>query len=121
MESKTIVLLGQEDLLSTSVELLLGGQKGWNVVNIPNDDNLDTLSKAVDKFNPDVVIIHQGLCTDDLHLPTALLQNRPEVKVITLSLKDNLIEIYNKKNVVVKSASDLISIIDADTVRSNGQ
>lgn len=121
MESKTIVILGQEDLLSSSVELLLGTQKGWDVVNIPNDNNPDTLTKALDKLNPDVVIVHQGYFKGNLNLPADLFRNLPGVKVITLSPKDNLIEIYNKQNVIVKSASDLISVIDADTVRSDGQ
>lgn len=121
MESKTIVLLGQEDLLSSSVELLLGAQKGWNVVNVPYDTNLDTLSNVVDKFNPDVVVIHLGNCTGALNLPADLFRNIPDLRVITFSSKDNLIEIYNKQNVIVKSASDLISVIDADSFRSNGQ
>lgn len=121
MESKTIVILGQGDLLSSSVELLLKAQKGWNVINIPNDYELKALNKTVDKFKPDVVIIHQGNCTGEMNLPTDLFRNLPDVKVITLSSKDNLIEIYNKQNIIVKSASDLISVIDADTVRSNGQ
>ena len=119
-KSKTIALLGQEDLLSSSVELLLGAQKGWNVVNIPTGNNLDALAKAMDKLHPDVVIIHQGNCTGDLNLPTDLFRNLPDVKVITISSKDNLIEIYNKQNVIVKSSTDLISVIEADTARLNG-
>ncbi|MGD8403567.1 MAG: hypothetical protein PVJ21_07895 [Anaerolineales bacterium] len=107
--------------MSSSIELLLGAQKGWDVVNIPNDDDPDALTRALDKFNPDVVIIHQGYCGGNLNLPADLFRNLPGVRVITLSPKDNLIEIYNKQNVIVKSASDLISVIDADTFRSNGQ
>lgn len=118
MEAKTIVLLGQDDLLSSSVELLLGAQKGWNVVNIPSDNDLDALTRAMHEFNPDVVIIHQGYCTGNLNLPTDLFRNLPHVKVLTLSPKDNLIEIYSKQNVIVESASDLISMIEADTVKS---
>ena len=121
MGLKTIVLWGQGDLLSSSVELLLRAQKGWKVVNIPNDDDLNTLTKAVDLFNPDVVIIHQGYSTGDRNLPTALLRNRPEVKVISLDPKDNLMEVYSKQNVIVKTASDLISAVEADPIRSAGQ
>lgn len=121
MESKTILLWSREDLLSSSVELLLTAQKGWKVVNIPNDESLDALTKAVDKFHPDVVIIHQGDCGGDLNPPTALLRNHSGVKVIILSPKDNLIEIYSKQNVIVQSASDLISVVEADPIRSNEQ
>ena len=119
MKSKTIVLWGREDLLSSSVEIFLTTQKGWRVINISNEENFDALLVAINKVHPDVVIIHLGNCTSVLNLPTELFRSLPDVKVITLSSKDNLIEIYNKQNVIVRSASDLISVIEADTVRPN--
>ena len=81
----------------------------------------DVLTRALDKLNPDVVIIYQGYCTENLNLPVDLFRNLPGLKVITLSPKDNLMEVYSKQNVVIKSASDLISMIEADSVRSIGQ
>lgn len=119
MKSKTIVLWGREDLLSSSVEIFLTTQKGWRVINISNEENFDALLVAINKVHPDVVIIHLGNCTGVLNLPTELFRSLPDVKVITLSSKDNLIEIYNKQNVIVRSASDLISAIEADTAKSN--
>ena len=119
MKSKTIVLWGREDLLSSSVEIFLTTQKGWRVINISNEENFDALLVAINKVHPDVVIIHLGNCTSVLNLPTELFRSLPDVKVITLSSKDNLIEIYNKQNVIVRSASDLISAIEADTAKSN--
>jgi len=114
MKSKTIVLWGREDLLSSSVELFLTDHKGWKVVNISDEENFDALVQAVKKVNPDVVIIHQGNRARHSNVPMVLLQDHPGLKVITLNLKDNLMEVFSKQNILVKSASDLISVVEAD-------
>jgi DNA-binding NarL/FixJ family response regulator len=113
MKSKTIVLWGREDLLSSSVELFLTAQKGWKVINISNEENFDALLLAVDKAHPDVVILQQGDRAGNSNLPIKLLQDHPGLRVITVNLNDNLMEVYSKQNILVKSASDLISVVEA--------
>ena len=119
MTSKTIVLWGQDDLLSSTVELFLTTEKGWNVVNIPIEQNVDALMKAVDKVHPDVVIIQQGDCPASSSFPTSLLKDHPKLKVITLNPNDNLMEVYSKQNILVQSASDLVSVVEAKPVIQN--
>jgi len=114
MKSKTIVLWGREDILSSSVELFLTKQKGWKVVNISNEENLDVLIKTMDKLKPDVVIIPQRDHADNLKLPTVLFDNHPELRVITVSPNDNSMEVYSRQNIVAKAASDLIAAIEND-------
>ena len=117
MKSKTIVLWGREDLLSTSVKHILTMQNGWKVVKISNEETLDTLIKVVDEVKPDVVIIHQGDRAGDLSLPTVLLRDYPGLKMIAVSLNDNLMEVYSKQNISVTSAIDLISVIKTDPIK----
>jgi len=118
MKHKTIVLWGRGDLLSSSVELFLATQKGWHVFNLQNDENLETLIKTVDEISPDVVIIHQWDRAGVLNLPTNLLQGRPGLKVITVNPENNVLEVYSKQDITVQSASDLISVINAETVKT---
>jgi len=120
-KSRTIVLWGREDLLSSSVELFLTSQKGWRVVSISDKENLEALSLAVEKVHPDVVFIHQGDQSGDSHLPMKLLRDHPGLKVITFSLQDNLMEVYGKQNIMVKSASDLIAVVEADPIKLTEQ
>ena len=120
VKSKTILLWGREDLLSSSVELFLTAQKGWKVINISDEEKFEALIKAVDKVDPEVVIIHQGDHSNNSYPLMKLIQDHPRLKVITVSLKDNLMEVYSKQNVIVKSASDLISVVEANPVRSTG-
>jgi len=119
MKSKTIVLWGREDLLSSSVEHFLTEQKRWEVINISDEENFEALIKAVDKVDPEVVIIHQGDHPKNSYPLMKLIQAHPNLKVITVSLKDNLMEVYSKQNVLVRSGSDLISAVEGDPVVSN--
>ena len=116
MKSRTIVLWGREDLLSSSVELYLTTQKGWKVVNIPKEENLDVLSSTVDKLNPDVVILQQDDLVSNLNLPAILLHAHPGLRVITVSPHDNLMEVYSKQNILATTASDLLSVVETGEV-----
>jgi len=115
-KQKTIVLWDRGDILSSSVELFLTTQKGWHVFNLPNDENLETLKQTVDELNPDVVILHRWDRSNNSNLPTILLHDHPGLKVITVNPEDSLLEVYTKQNIMVKSASDLISAVEANPV-----
>ena len=115
MTAKTIVLRGQDDLLSSSVAQFLSTQKDWNVISILKEESPKVLIKAVRQIKPDVVIIHQDDLASNLNLPAELLNVHPEIKVIAVNPNSNLIEVYSKKNIMAKAASDLISIIEADS------
>lgn len=117
-KSKKIVLWGREDLLSSSVKLFLTNQKGWRVISISDEEKFEVLISVVEKVQPDVVFIHQGNESGNSNLPMKLLQGFPGLKVITFSLQDNLMEVYGKQNIMVNSASDLISAVEAEPVLS---
>jgi len=110
--SKTILLWSQNDLLSSSVELFLSNQKGWEVISPSFEPNFEALVEIIDKIHPEVVIVQQGDSPSHLGLPAVLLQNYPWLKVITLNVNNNLVEVYCKQNILIKSASDLISVIE---------
>lgn len=117
-KSWTIVVWGREDLLSFSVELFLTKQKGWHVVSLSDEGNNEALILAIDKLHPDVVFIYQEDPSGNSNMPVQLSLNYPGLKVITFSLKNNLIEVYCKQNIMVKSTSDLISVVEMDTLKS---
>jgi len=111
MELKKIVLWGQDDLLSSSVKLFLTSQQGWDVHNVSHQENLETLIQVIDKVNPDVIVFYQENGTGDPDLPTTLMKNHPGLKVIGLSLDNNIMEVYSRQNVLIESVSDFISVI----------
>jgi len=113
MEPKKIVLWGQDDLLSSSVELFLTSQQGWDVLKISQEENFEALILEVEKVHPDVVIIQQGDHASNSYPLMKLIEDHPKLRVITVSLRNNMMEVYSKQNVLIESASDFISVINA--------
>lgn len=112
-KTKTIILWGREDSLAEGAELFLASQKGWEVIHITDQFDADNLCREVTRLNPDVVIIYLGSCANATDVPAKLMKDRPNLKVITVSLENNAVEVYNKQQVWVNKVSDLISIVDA--------
>ena len=120
MPTKTIVIWGRDDLLSSSMELFLSARDEWEVICIPLERDFEALLQTVNRANPDVVIIQLGNLADNSNLAAILLQGHSGLKVIGLSLENNLMEVYCKRNILVKSSADLISEVDAHPVKETG-
>lgn len=111
-KSKMIVLWGSENILNSSIEYLLAPIANWIVVSISSTEDLEALILAAESKHRDIVIIHQERHNNPTNLSLQLLQDHPEIKVIVLSLEDNLMEIYSKQKKLVKQGSDLIAVIE---------
>ena len=109
---KKIVIWGGEDILSSAIELFLAAKGDWKVISISNTENLDALTLAVETKQPDIVIIYQECQNVPTNLLLQLLQEHPAIKVIQISLENNVMEIYSKQNLLLKQASDLITAIE---------
>ncbi len=111
-KTKTVILWGREDLLGRGVEFFLNSRSEWEVIRISDKQGADFLTQEVERLKPDVVIIYQGNCNGDMPVPMHLLEGRPQLKVITVSLENNSVEIYNKQKVWLKEVGDLLSVVE---------
>jgi hypothetical protein len=111
-KSKTVVLWGSEDILITSVELLLASRKEWEVISLSNKEKSDTLIQTVETTHANIVIMQQGGHGDPTFLPLQLIKALPSLKVITFNLDNNSMEVFSKQKILVKDVSDLMSIFD---------
>jgi hypothetical protein len=119
VKSKTVIIWGREDMVCWSVELFLTRQAGKEVIRISDEGNVEDLIHEVRKVNPDVVIIHQGDYASDTSLPAQLLRDHPGLKVITVCMETNAVEVYDRHKVCIQEMSDLLSVIDADLTQPN--
>jgi hypothetical protein len=111
-KSKTVVLWGSEDILISSVESILASKKEWEVVSLSNKKDIDTLIQAVETTHANIVIMQQGEHSDPTFLPMQLIKDLPSLRVITVSLENNSMEVFSKQKIWVKDVSDLISVFD---------
>ena len=114
MKSKMVIVWGQDDLLSWAMKYFLTSRKDWNVVSLASERGIDFLIHEVETLNPDVVIVYQIKCTNNVRLLMQLLYARPELTLLTVSPQENSIEVYSKKQIFIQEVSDLISVVEGE-------
>ena len=113
VKPKVVVISRHESLLGRAVEYLTADEKEWMILKVSESQNLADLVRKVEEVNPNIVIISWNERGYDERLSTQLLQDCPELKkVILVSLSENLMEVYGKQRIQVKSVEDLFSEVE---------
>lgn len=114
-KSKIIVVWSCEDIFCSSIKHFLAPKEDWKVVSISNKEDLDALILAEEIKNQGFVIIHQGNHNDPTNLSLQFLQDHPEVRVIQISLEDNVLDVFSKQKISITEVSDLITVIENES------
>ncbi|MBK8418022.1 hypothetical protein [Candidatus Villigracilis saccharophilus] len=112
MKSRKVIVWGQDDLLSWAVNFFLTARKDWEVLSFSSDLGIDFLIRQVEDLRPDVVVVYQTKCVNSARMLMQLFYTRPELTMITVDPQENTMEVYNKKQILVKRVSDLISVVE---------
>ena len=110
--ARNAVIWGPDDLLAQAMEFFLKAEETWQVIRISADQSIEDLFEQIKKAQPDVIILHTGNCAGNTSLAAQLLQEYPNLRVVTTSLEDNQMQVYSKYSIRVRNASDLLSIIE---------
>lgn len=113
-KKKKAIIWGPDDLLSRAMEIFLTGAEAWEVIRIPVEHGYACLLEQAKQIKPRVIILYTEHCLEDPNLPMQLIQDQPNLKVVTVSLDDNQMQVYSKHSLLVHRASDLLSIIEKD-------
>lgn len=110
--SRRAIVWGQDNLLVQAVSSFLKGTV-WEVFSIANDGNIEMLIQEIKNLDPEVVF----LCSyrveeEDSILPLRLIEQHPSLKIITLGLDSNLMQVYSKQKIILQGAADLLSILE---------
>jgi hypothetical protein len=111
-QRKTVILWGRDDVLSHAMDSFLKAEETWKVERIFIDQGIDYLVDQVRRIKPEVVILHTANCAIDQCLLMQLIQDQPQLNIVTVSLENNLMQVYSKHNFVLREVSDLLSIIE---------
>ena len=112
MKSRKVIVWGQDDLLSWAVNFFLTARKDWEVLSFSSDLGIDFLIRQGEDLRPDVVVVYQTKCVNSARMLMQLFYTRPELTMITVDPQENTMEVYNKKQILVKRVSDLISVVE---------
>jgi hypothetical protein len=111
--SRIAILWGQDDLFAQAILSFLEAKKTWKVVQIFSEQGIDFLIEQVKRHHPAVVILHLGDRAFDRQLPLQVIQSQPELKVVVVSPENNVIQVFQKQNLMMHEASELLSIIES--------
>ena len=110
--AKLIIVWGNEDILCAAIESILAAQTNWKVVGTSSKADFEALIQSLETVQSDIVIIHSAHQSDPTNLPLQLLQDYPTLKVISVTLENNALEVYSKQKIIVNQATDLIQAIE---------
>jgi hypothetical protein len=114
-EPKTVVLWGSEDILISSVESILSSNKEWEVISLSNKVDIDALIQVVETTHANIIIMQQTGKSDPIFIPMQLLKDIPSLRVITVNLENNSMEVFSKQKILVKDVTDLMSIFEIES------
>lgn len=113
--ARTAILWGPEDLLGRAIESLLTAEKNWRVIKVLGKADVRAIAEAVEKARAEIIIINRGPCAESFPALLQVIENLPELKIITINPDNNLLEVYNKQKVCIEFVSDLLSVIDRNS------
>jgi DNA-binding NarL/FixJ family response regulator len=97
-------------LMGAGVQNLLGGEADLEVVGISPCDQVE-LAGEIRRLRPDSVILDRDSQWLNPTQLLATLQDCPELRLVVVSAVDNLVCIYDKRQLLTSRARDLVGII----------
>ncbi len=108
--ARRVIIWGRNDLLVQAVGSFLKSSH-WNIVPVPGDLDADVLLHETKRLQPEVVILCREEA-DESALAFRLINEQACSRVITLGLDSNLMQVYNKQDIFLRGAADLLYIIE---------
>lgn len=104
-----------------AVASLLIKQNDWRVIRISDEASETQLVEQIQTVYPQVLIVHQDTLLGNLPLLIKFIQTCSKLKIITINLDNNGLEIFNKQTTCLKEVSDLMAIIADDSQSKGGK
>ena len=106
---KVLIVVG-ESYIGQGVESLLSRESDLRVDSTHFLDE-GSLSVQIDHYCPNVVILDDSLLSSELINLANLLTGYPKIRVLVLSILDNRMSVYDRKEVIVSKSLDLVTEI----------
>jgi hypothetical protein len=114
VSARWVIIWGRNDLLVQAVGSFLKS-RNWEIAHVPGPQDVNVLLLETIRIHPEVVILCRER-EDESALAFRLIDEEACLRVITLGLDSNLMQVYSKQNVRLQGASDLLTILDQGIV-----
>ncbi len=111
MVTKRILLVETGQLIGGVIRDLLTSHPDYQVVGV-NPSNPEEFQKAIEEKQPDVVLLDDTITIGCMASAFQILQNFPQLRIVTLCSNENRVHIYSAQHVTVTELADFYSILD---------
>lgn len=115
METKRILVIGNESLIGAGIESLLAKEKTWDVIGITPADEQELLAR-IWFYRPQVIVMNQTLPYTSPSRLLNRLGQYPQVKLIVINESNNLIQMYEKQSVLAEAHIGLAALIRSNAL-----
>ena len=110
MAGSRVFILYSHGLFARGVQSLLAREQGVEVVGVEKDDR--GALRRIKDLSPDVILLDSSACRDEPCPAIAeIFQEAPGARVISISLQDNGVDIYDKHRITACGPEELVQAI----------
>jgi DNA-binding NarL/FixJ family response regulator len=107
---KRVLVVSKNDLLLTGIERLLGQNNAYSIYKSVSFDEQEII-KQIQQSGMDVLIIEVNATHADAFPLIRLMNACENLRVLTLEVNSNQIQIYDKREVMLHGSEDLVSYL----------
>jgi hypothetical protein len=107
---KRILILSSDNILSASIQRLLTRELGYDPACITLENDISNLYE-IDLNQVGVIILNGSKVQLEINFLLKLLQFSKDLKLIYLSAEDNLAQVLEKQEFLIRSTADLCAAI----------
>lgn len=105
-----ILIVEDELLLGAGIKSLLTGETDLDLLDSCSGDEAE-LAEEIRRLQPNVIILDQNSNLVDLGKLMSWLDGYPELRVVLVNANLDLVEIYDKRQVVITQVADFIATV----------
>ena len=109
---RCVLLVQCDTVLAAGVESHLRNEPGFCIRTCAVSDE-SLLEKEIRHLHPEVVLMDNSLHLDNQSMWVAIFKDFPRLQILVLDVSSDQLQIYQKRDVMLTGASELIDIIRA--------
>lgn len=110
MPEKRILLIESGHFIGGVIHSLFAHQEHLRVFEA-SPENSRELLQAVQKHNPEIVVLDDTVCVSYLPILLRYMQNKDNIRVVVVQTNSNQVQLYQKQQIHVRQTADFFAIL----------
>lgn len=107
-----VLVISSEQPLWVGIKAILGKESNLDLISLPSSDQ-KVLLREIDDLKPAVIVVDEKFPSADLTMILNLQKTYSMLRVVVVSLRENQLQIYDKRDIFVSELKDFISAVQS--------